>query len=113
MATRSVSRMKRLLRPTIERIFRRLPVSRVAFAQRDALAARVQALEASLAATDADTRLSAATQVEPLDPHRLEALVPVSRTMEERALITQRCRDADALPRVANAGAVVRQADGT
>ena len=58
-------------------------------------------------------RLSVVAQVERLDPHRLEALVPLIRTAEERTAITARCRDADVLPKVAGAGAVVRQPDGT
>jgi FkbM family methyltransferase len=115
--------MKRQLRSVIERALRRLPVSRAAYAQRDILQARVAALEASLAKPvispdNAERRqqaegLSAVAQVEQHDPHRLEALVPLTRTMEERMVITTRCRDADILPKVANAGAVVQQSDGT
>ncbi|MEJ0018698.1 MAG: FkbM family methyltransferase [Acetobacteraceae bacterium] len=104
--------MKRLLRPVIERILRRLPVARVAYWERDALAARLRALETPLEGA-ADAALSAAAQVASLDPHRLEDLVPESRSMEERTLITLRCRDADVLPRAPHAGEVVRQADGT
>ena len=40
--------MKNLLRPHIERILRRLPVSRVAFAERDALAARLRTLTSAV-----------------------------------------------------------------
>ncbi len=58
-------------------------------------------------------RLSVVAQVERLDPRRLEALVPLIRTPEERTAITARCRDADVLPKVADAGAVVREPDGT
>ncbi len=58
-------------------------------------------------------RLSVVAQVERLDPRRLEALVPLIRTQNERTAITARCRDADVLPKVADAGAVVRQPDGT
>ncbi len=58
-------------------------------------------------------RLSVVAQVERLDPRRLEALVPLIRTPEERTAITARCRDADVLPKVADAGAVVRAPDGT
>jgi FkbM family methyltransferase len=96
--------VKRQLRSIIERIFRRLPVSRAAYA-------KLAALEASLPRTA--ERLSATAQVEHCDPHRLAELVPIIRTMEERTIITTLCRDADALPKVANAGAVVQQPDGT
>ena len=58
-------------------------------------------------------RLSVVAQVEQLDPRRLEALVPLLRTPAERTAITARCRDADVLPKVADAGAVIRRPDGT
>ena len=57
--------------------------------------------------------LSATAQVDGHDPHALEATVPKVRTLEERILIATRCRDADVLPRVPNAGAVVEEAEGT
>jgi len=91
-------------------MLRRLPVSRLAFAERGAFAAQLRALE--VAEPDRD-RLSAAAQVEALDPHKLEDLVPVLRSTDERILMATLCRDADVLPRVANAGAVVSQLDGT
>jgi FkbM family methyltransferase len=89
-------RMKSLLRPHIERILRRLCVPRIAFDERDAA-----------------ERLSTISQIEAYDPHRLEQVVPVIRSHEERILITAQCRDADVLPRVVNAGSVVPQEDGT
>ncbi len=45
-------------------------------------------------------------------PAQLESLVSVNRTLEERTLIATRCRDADHVPKVENAGAVVTGADG-
>jgi FkbM family methyltransferase len=113
--------MKRQLRSVIERALRRLPVSRAAYTQRDMLHARLEALEASQKAisTKHSERqqwaedLSAAVQVAQHDPHRLEAVIPIARTIEERAIIAMRCRDADILPKVANAGAVLQQPDGS
>lgn len=57
--------------------------------------------------------LIALAQGEACDPHRLEWLVPPIRTLEERVRMAERCRDADGLPKVINAGAVVTQPDGT
>jgi FkbM family methyltransferase len=106
--------MKRLLRPHIERIFRRLPVSRVAFAERDALAAQLRALAPALPDASDHARHSGVTsQLEDYDPHHLEEVVPATRSSEERVQITTLCHDADVLPRVVNAGTVVRQEDGT
>lgn len=57
--------------------------------------------------------LTATAQVDGHDPHALEAAVPPVRSLEERILIATRCRDADVLPRVPDAGAVVEEPDGT
>jgi FkbM family methyltransferase len=99
--------MKQQLRSIIERALRRLPVSRAVYAERDRLLATLEA------STGRPEGLSATAQVEHCDPHRLEVLVPIIRPMEERTIITTLCRDADVLPKVANAGAVVQQPDGT
>ena len=93
--------MKSLLRPHIERFLRRLPVSPIpvspiAFDERDAA-----------------ERLSTISQLEAYDVHRLEEVVPLIRSPQERIRITALCRDADVLPRVVDAGAVVQQEDGT
>src|SRR4051794_11309492 len=99
--------MKYQLRSAIERVLRRLPVSRAVYAQQDILQRRIERLETALVRTQQGLHanpINAAAQVAPHDPHRLEALVPVSRTMEERTAMTIRCRDADCLPRVAGAG---------
>ncbi len=97
--------MKIKLRSVIEHVFRRLPVSRLAYLQRDVLQARLDAIE--------DARKIAAPAVVAYDPRHLETLVPVVCTLEERTLIAMRCRDADVLPKVAGAGTVIRQLDGT
>lgn len=47
------------------------------------------------------------------DPHLLESLVPPMRSLEDRIALTASCRDADVLPKVAHAGTVRREADGT
>lgn len=96
--------LKRRLRPLIEHALRRLPVARAAYLQRDALQARLDGLMAS--ATPAPL------QPDAQEPRCLEALVPVMRTLDERILIAMACRDADVLPKVADAGAVIEQADG-
>lgn len=57
--------------------------------------------------------LTAVAQVEGCDPHQLEAVIPPIRTLEDRIGMAARCRDADALPKVFNAGAVVAEPDGT
>ncbi len=101
--------MTRLLRTVAERVFRRLPVSRVAFARMDALQERLDTFEA---ASEAGI-LRIEVQVAHHDPRSLETLVPVVRTLEERTRIAMRCRDADVVPKVTNAGAVVTQPDGT
>jgi len=82
----------------------------LAFAERDAFASRLRALEGVASAT---SRLCAASQVKTLDPHNLEDVVPASRSVEERILMATLCRDADVLPRIVDAGSVVRQEDGT
>jgi FkbM family methyltransferase len=106
--------MKRILRPHIERILRRLPVSRVAFAERDAFAAQLRALApASPNGGDARNCVSTTPESEAFDPHHLEKVVPKTRLPEERIQMTIQCRDADVLPRVVNAGAVEQQDDGT
>lgn len=98
--------MKAKLRSAIERVFKRLPVSRFAYIQRDALQARLDAIEAR------DRPLPDLPG--PVhDPRQLETLTPVMRTPEERTSIAARCRDADVMPKAANAGAVLRQDDGT
>ncbi|WP_084113200.1 FkbM family methyltransferase [Belnapia moabensis] len=111
--------MKRHLRSAVEWVLSRLPLARAAYIQRDLAFARVAELEASLARlrplrTEAKGTdgLSAVAQVQQLDPMLLEKQVPVTRTVEERIAIATRCRDADVLPKVPNAGAVVEQADG-
>ena len=113
--------MKRHVRRIIERALRRLPVSRVVYAQRDRLQQEIQELRASIAVIAGETaplapqadELSATSQVIPHDPRRLQARVPVIRSLEQRVLLATRCHDADMLPKVANAGAVTRQPDGT
>lgn len=59
------------------------------------------------------TSLSATAQVELLDAHKLETLVPPIRSLEERINMTANCRDADGIPKVKNSGAIVTEPDGT
>lgn len=47
-----------------------------------------------------------------MDPRNLETLVPVWDSLENRVRMAERCRDADHLPKVENAGAVVLGPDG-
>ena len=105
--------MKAQLRSIIERAFKRLPVSRLAYIQRDALQARLDAMEADAGRQAATAREATVPAFPPYDPRRLEAQVPVICSVEERVLIATRCRDADVLPKVADAGAVIRHPDGT
>ena len=109
--------LKAWLRPLVERALKRLPVSRFAYIQRDALQARLDAIEADArrqAAATYEAAMRAAVPTPPLyDPRLLETQVPVIGTLEERTLITMRCRDADVLPKVAGAGTVIREPDGT
>jgi len=96
--------MKIHLRSAVEAALRRVPLARSAYYQRDRLQARVSALEALLAQPQVlppDLR----------DPHAPGT--PLIRTLEERVALTASCRDADALPKVAEAGAVLCQDDGT
>ena len=55
----------------------------------------------------------AVSQVGGLNPHDLEHLVPATRSIDERILMATRCRDADVLPKVQNAGGVIEEPDGT
>jgi FkbM family methyltransferase len=103
--------MKSLLRAWAERLFRRLPVSRAAYIRADALQARVDAFKAAPPEA-AFAGLSAAAQVGQLAPRSLESLIPVIRTLEDRVLMATRCRDADGVPKVPNAGAIVIEPDG-
>lgn len=48
-----------------------------------------------------------------MDPRQLENHTPVHLNIEERIRIAERCRDADVVPKVENAGAVVVEPDGT
>jgi FkbM family methyltransferase len=108
--------MKLPLRSLVAHVLRCLPASRDAYAQQRILEARTKACAASSAAMTCptgDKDLSSVAQIEKLDPKRLENEVPIWRTLEERVAIAMRCRDADILPKVANAGAVLRQPDGT
>lgn len=108
--------MKRQLRSAVERTLRLLPVARAAYFQIDQLQARLDAFEATVRRPQKVCRedpLGAAAQVANHSIHRLESEVPVMRTLDERVLIAARCRDADVLPKVPQAGAVVRQPDGT
>jgi FkbM family methyltransferase len=88
--------MKGFLGPHIGRFLRRLPLPRIAFDD-----------------CDGTERLSTISQIGAYDSHRLQELVPVIRSNEERIRITALCRDADVLPRVVNAGCTVQQEDGT
>jgi len=83
--------MWRKLKPVIDRLFRRQVGP----------------------ADDGSDAADAAALLAGLDPHLLETLVPPARSDEERTAMTARCRDADILPKVANAGAVLREPDGT
>jgi FkbM family methyltransferase len=113
--------MARHMRRIIERVLQRLPVSRAVYAQRDQLQQEIEELRGSTAAIAGKAaqlapradELSATSQVVPHDPLRLQTQVPVIRTAEQRILLATRCRDADGLPKVADAGAVTRQPDGT
>lgn len=104
--------MKELLRAWIEQLLRRLPVLRAAYFRADALQARLDAIEAAPPSSDF-AGLSAQAQVAKLAPRSLETLVPALRTLEDRVLMATRCRDADGVPKVENAGAVVIEPDGT
>ena len=107
--------MKARLRSVIERVFRRLPVSRLAYIQRDILQGRLDAAEAKAARREQSLLADQGRQpaIPAYDPHQLDTQVPVICTVEDRTLIATRCRDADVLPKVANAGAVVTEPDGT
>lgn len=104
--------MRARLRGWGEQVFRRLPISRVAYWRADALQARLDAL-APLPSEPDFAALGGAAQVARYAPRDLQSLVPVMRTLEERVLMATRCRDADGVPKVENAGAVVTEPDGT
>lgn len=98
--------MKHSLRALTEHVLRRIPLARAAYHQRDALQARVAALEAAYAAP-------LPVVPEPArDPHLLEELTPVQLTTDERIALAMRCRDADTLPKVRDAGEVQHGPDG-
>jgi hypothetical protein len=102
--------MRNQIRTVIERTLRRVPVLRAVYAELAAL--RMQLLEAHN--TMRATQQSPAIQwLGGLDAHRLESLVPAMGTTEERTLMALRCRDADSLPKVAGAGDIVEEPDGT
>src|SRR3954451_4991132 len=106
--------MKSFLRPHVEWILRRLPVSRAAFAERDSLVAQLRTSASKGSKTSgAAKRLGLVSQVKGYEPRHLEELFPTMRSTEERVRLTLLCRDADVLPRVTNAGAVEQQDDGT
>jgi len=69
---------KALLRPYVERMLRRLPVSRLAFAERDAFEMRLRALDVMAPAT---SRLSAIARVETSDSHKIEDLASNSNQL--------------------------------
>ena len=92
------------LRDGLAGVLRHLPVVRSVFDERDYLRAELRRLTVHAAHGGAD--------VAELDPHRLETAVPVIRTLEERILLATRCRDADVLPKVRNAGQVVEGEGG-
>lgn len=65
---------------------------------------------------DAPTLVDPATDmpgVDPADKRALYSRVPVMGTLEDRTLMTLRCRDLDSLRRVEDAGAVVQGEHGT
>jgi hypothetical protein len=114
--------MKNHLRVILEKILRRLPFARAAYFKLDILQAKVDAFERDLSKSSVTVvphglklgfeGLSAAAQVAPYQPDSLEDLVPISRSLEERTMIAERCRDADGIVKVANAGAVVEGPEG-
>jgi FkbM family methyltransferase len=55
----------------------------------------------------------AITRLGELEARRLELLVPIAVTPQERILMAQRCRDTDSIPKVAHAGEVIQESDGT
>jgi len=106
--------MKHVIRPYIERMLRILPVARTAFAERDVLAGRLRELESKACfARGANEHLCSVQDLKAYDPRDLETAVPATRSLEERIRIATLCRGADVLPRVVNAGAVVREQDLT
>jgi FkbM family methyltransferase len=64
-------------------------------------------------ASDAAERRGIISQNQAYHPRHLEEMVPLMRSPKERTRMATLCRDADVLPRVVNAGAVVQRADGT
>jgi FkbM family methyltransferase len=91
--------MKAFLRPPIQRVLGLLTRG---------------VLEGSAStACDSAERLETLARAKAYDPRRLEQLVPPICSAEERILIATLCRDADVLPRVANAGAVITHDGGT
>jgi FkbM family methyltransferase len=120
--------VKKALRAVVEGALRRLPVSRAICAERDTFKERLLRTEIKLARANArafmaaqqswctearDLDAAAIFDIKELDPHQLESLIPPLRTADERIQITARCRDADCISKMDNAGAVVDEPDGT
>jgi FkbM family methyltransferase len=97
----SIQKIKALLRQPIGRVFRLLLVFRAALDSPE------------MAASATTELLETFARAESYDLRRLEELVPPMRSAEERVFIATLCRDADVLPRVADAGAVMTHDDGT
>jgi FkbM family methyltransferase len=111
--------IKEKLRSAVEAVLSRLPFARAAYVERDLARAHVSELEAAMASvlslqpsSRVQIQSSSVAQVQHLDPSQLEFQVPVARTTEERISIAMKCRDADVLPKVSDAGAVMEQPDG-
>jgi hypothetical protein len=103
--------MRNQLRTIIERMLRRMPVSRTTYGDPAKLQIHAQDEEPrkTLRATEAPPAI---TRLGGLPADRLEFLVPVIGTSEERTLMTLRCRDADSIPKVARAGEVIDDPGG-
>jgi FkbM family methyltransferase len=118
--------VKSKLRPIIEAVFRRIPVSRAAYIERDRFEQALHSAEADLAKTNAllaayesqytdagNCTVNVASNIKGLDPHRLESAIPLVGAADERIQMAARCHDADRIAKVGNAGTIVEEPDGT
>ena len=108
--------MRRKIAAAIKAILGRIPGFRLAYSDSELareMALPVETILTPPAANTSGTAARVAASLDGLNPRELESTMPVTETIEERIQMAVRCRDADSVPKVANAGAVIEEPDGT
>ena len=101
--------MRSQIRTLAENVLRRMPVLRATYAELATLRTQLQQAHTIPQPTQPPPAIR---RLGSLSAQQLESSVPVINSIEERILMTLRCRDADSIPKVADAGKVVEEPNG-